>query len=280
MPPAASTKKPQLTPPPGAVDTHIHIYSDRYPTAATAVIKPADASVADYLAVRRRLGVDRTVVVQPSAYGLDNTCTLDAMAEIGPSARGIAVCNESVSDAELARLDRLGIRGLRFFMLRGGAVNWESLETMSARIAPLGWHIVLQLDGRDLPDYEARVENLPSDVVIDHTGKFLEPVAPDHAGFKTLLRLLDDRRKWIKLAAPYETSKLGPPFYDDVGRLAKILVKAAPDRTVWASNWPHPSSGFDGPDDADMLDLLLDWVGDDTTRRMVLADNPSRLYGF
>jgi D-galactarolactone isomerase len=280
MPPAASTKKPQLTPPPGAVDTHIHIYSDRYPTAATAVIKPADASVADYLAVRRRLGVDRTVVVQPSAYGLDNTCTLDAMAEIGPSARGIAVCNESVSDDELARLDRLGIRGLRFFMLRGGAVNWESLETMSARIAPLGWHIVLQLDGRDLPDYEARVENLPSDVVIDHTGKFLEPVAPDHAGFKTLLRLLDDRRKWIKLAAPYETSKLGPPFYDDVGRLAKILVKAAPDRTVWASNWPHPSSGFDGPDDADMLDLLLDWVGDDTTRRMVLADNPSRLYGF
>jgi D-galactarolactone isomerase len=280
MPPAASTKKPQLTPPPGAVDTHIHIYSDRYPTAATAVIKPADASVADYLAVRRRLGVDRTVVVQPSAYGLDNTCTLDAMAEIGPSARGIAVCNESVSDAELARLDRLGIRGLRFFMLRGGAVNWESLETMSARIAPLGWHIVLQLDGRDLPDYEARVENLPSDVVIDHTGKFLEPVAPDHAGFKTLLRLLDDRRKWIKLAAPYETSKLGPPFYDDVGRLAKILVKAAPDRTVWASNWPHPSSGFDGPDDADMLDLLLDWVGDDTTRRMVLADNPSRLHGF
>jgi D-galactarolactone isomerase len=280
MPPAASTKKPQLTPPPGAVDTHIHIYSDRYPTAATAVIKPADASVADYLAVRRRLGVDRTVVVQPSAYGLDNTCTLDAMAEIGPSARGIAVCNESVSDAELARLDRLGIRGLRFFMLRGGAVNWESLETMSSRIAPLGWHIVLQLDGRDLPDYEARVKNLPSDVVIDHTGKFLEPVAPDHAGFKTLLRLLDDRRKWIKLAAPYETSKLGPPFYDDVGRLAKILVKAAPDRTVWASNWPHPSSGFDGPDDADMLDLLLDWVGDDTTRRMVLADNPSRLYGF
>jgi D-galactarolactone isomerase len=280
MPPVASTKKPQLTPPPGAVDTHIHIYSHRYPTAATAVIKPADASVAEYLAVRRRLGVDRTVVVQPSAYGLDNTCTLDAMAEIGPSARGIAVCNESVSDAELARLDRLGIRGLRFFMLRGGAVNWESLETMSSRIAPLGWHIVLQLDGRDLPDYEARVKNLPSDVVIDHTGKFLEPVAPDHAGFKALLRLLDDRRKWIKLAAPYETSKLGPPFYDDVGRLAKILVKAAPDRTIWASNWPHPSSGFNGPDDVDMLDLLLDWVGDDTTRRMVLAENPSRLYGF
>jgi D-galactarolactone isomerase len=280
MPPLASTKKPKLTPPRGAVDTHIHIYSRRYPTAPTAVAKPDDASVQDYLAVRNRLGVDRTVIVQPSAYGLDNSCTLDAMTEIGPSARGIAVCNEETRDAELERLNARGIRGLRFFMLRGGAVSWDSLETMSARIAPLGWHIVLQLDGRNLPDYAARIAKLTSDVVIDHTGKFLKPVPTDHASFRTLLRLLDDGRKWLKLAAPYETSKLGPPFYDDVGALAKELVKAAPDRTIWASNWPHPSSGFIGPDDADMLDLLLDWVPDDATRNKVLADNPARLYGF
>jgi D-galactarolactone isomerase len=202
------------------------------------------------------------------------------MAEIGPSARGIAVCNEETPDAELERLNARGIRGLRFFMLRGGAVSWDSLETMSARVAPLGWHIVLQLDGRDLPDYAARIAKLTSDVVIDHTGKFLEPVPTDHASFRALLRLLGDGRKWLKLAAPYETSKLGPPFYDDVGALAKELVKAAPDRTIWASNWPHPSSGFIGPDDADMLDLLLDWVPDDATRNNVLAGNPARLYGF
>jgi D-galactarolactone isomerase len=280
MPPIKSTKKPKLTPPPGAVDTHIHVYHHRYPTAATAVVKPADASVADYLAARERLGVHRTVVVQPSAYGLDNTCTLDAMAEIGPSARGIAVCNEETSDAELERLDKLGIRGLRFFMLKGGAVTWDSLETMSARIAPLGWHIVLQLDGRDFPQYEARIKQLPSHVILDHTGKFLEPVPPDHPAFRALLRLLEADNRWLKLAAPYETSKLGPPFYDDVGALAKALVKAAPDRVIWASNWPHPSSGFDGPDDADMLDLLLDWAPDDATRKKILVDNPVRLYGF
>jgi D-galactarolactone isomerase len=219
-------------------------------------------------------------VVQPSAYGLDNTCTLDAIAEIGPSARGIAVCNVKTSDAELDRFNKLGIRGLRFFMLKGGAVGWDILETMSARIAPLGWHIVLQLDGRDFPQHEAMIQRLASNVVIDHVGKFFEPVPLDHPGFQALSRLLQNDNRYLKLAAPYETSKLGPPFYDDVGRIAKALVKAVPDRVVWASNWPHPSSGFEGPDDADMLDLLLDWAPDDATRRKILVDNPVRLYGF
>jgi D-galactarolactone isomerase len=280
MPPVKSHKKPKLTAPRGAVDTHMHVYHHRYPTAPTAVVTPTDASVADYLEARNRIGVDRTVVVQPSAYGLDNTCTLDAIAEIGPSARGIAVCNEQTSDAELERLHRGGIRGLRFFMLKGGAVGWDSLETMSARIAPLGWHIVLQLDGRDLPQCEALIDRLPGVVIIDHTGKFLEPVPLDHPGFQALSRLLKSDKRYLKLAAPYETSKLGPPFYDDVGRIAKALVKAVPDRVVWASNWPHPSSGFVGPDDADMLDLLLDWAPDDAAQKKILVDNPARLYGF
>jgi D-galactarolactone isomerase len=280
MPPVRSGKTPRLKAPPGAVDTHMHIYHHRYPTAPTAVVRPADAVVADYLTMRRRIGIDRTVVVQPTAYGLDNSCTLDAIAEIGPSARGIAVCDETVSDAGLERLHRGGIRGLRFFMLPGGAVGWDSIETMSARIAPLGWHIVLQLDGRDLPQYEATIARLPSGVVIDHVGKFLEPVALDHPGFQALSRLLENEKRYLKLAAPYETSKSGPPFYDDVGRIAKALIAQVPERVIWASNWPHPSSGFVGPDDADMLDLLLDWAPDGVTRQRILADNPARLYGF
>jgi D-galactarolactone isomerase len=282
MPPVpnAAGKTPKLKAPAGAVDTHMHIYHHRYPTAATAVVKPSDASVSDYLAMRRRIGVDRTVVVQPSAYGLDNTCTLDAIAEIGPSARGIAVCNEQTSDAELERLHKGGIRGLRFFMLPGGAVGWDSLEKMSARVAPLGWHIVLQLDGRDYPQHEAMIDRLVSPVVLDHTGKFLEPVALDHPGFQALTRLLKNKKKYLKLAAPYETSKAGPPFYADVGKFAKALVPNIPDQVVWASNWPHPSSGYVGPDDADMLDLLLDWVPDETTRRKALVDNPVGLYGY
>ncbi len=117
--------------------------------------------------------------------------------------------------------------------------------------------------------------------MIDHTGKFLEPVAPEDAAFKILLGLVDNGRTYVKLSAPYEVSKVGPPHYDDVGALAKALVRAAPERMLWASNWPHPSAPVDRkPDDAALLDVLLDWVADEGTRRRILVDNPARLYGF
>ncbi|MBV9558544.1 MAG: amidohydrolase family protein, partial [Pseudolabrys sp.] len=109
------------------------------------------------------------------------------------------------------------------------------------------------------------------------TGKFLEPVTTDSAAFKSLLRILDNDKRWIKLAAPYETSKKGPPYYDDVGALAKALAKHKPDHTVWASNFPHPNFK---PKHAWMLDMLLDWVPDEKARHKVLVDNPARLYGY
>jgi D-galactarolactone isomerase len=258
----------------------MHIYNHRFPKAATAKILAPDSTVEDYLKMRTRLGIERTVVVQPSAYGKDNRCTLEAMAAIGPSARGIAVVDESVSDAELDRLTKLGIRGIRFFMLPGAPLPLEILETMSARVTPFGWHVVFQMDGRHLADHEALLDRLTSTLVIDHVGKFLEPVTPDHPGFRTILRLLDKGRTWVKLSAPYETSKVGPPFYDDVGRLAKTLAKAAPERMLWASNWPHPTPGVSVPDDAWMLDMLLDWIPDEAARSKALVDNPAQLYGF
>jgi D-galactarolactone isomerase len=279
MPPAQTEFQPKLKAPPGTCDTHMHIYDRRYPKALTAKFGAPDASVVDYLKMRARLGVERTVVVQPSTYGKDNRCTLEAIAAIGPSARGIAVVDETVSDVELGRLTRLGIRGIRFFMLPGGALPWEILETLAARVAPFGWHAQLQLDGRDLPEHEATINRFKTGLVIDHVGKFLEPVAPDHPGFRTLLRLVD-KGAWVKLSAPYETSKVGPPNYDDVGRLAKLLAKAAPERMLWATNWPHPTPGAPVPDDAWMLDMLLDWIPDEAARRMALVDNPARLYGF
>jgi D-galactarolactone isomerase len=272
--------KPKLKAPPGACDTHMHIYDHRFPKAATAKILAPDASVADYLKMRARLGIARTVVVQPSAYGKDNRCTLEAMAAIGPSARGIAVVDETVTDAELDRLTKLGIRGIRFFMLAGAPLPLEILETMSARVAPFGWHVVFQMDGRDLADHEALLGRLTGPLIIDHVGKFLEPVTPEHPGFRAILRLLDKGRTWAKLSAPYETSKLGPPFYDDVGRLAKALAKAAPERMLWASNWPHPTPDVTVPDDAVLLDMLLDWVPDEGARRLMLSDNPAKLYDF
>jgi D-galactarolactone isomerase len=271
---------PKLKAPPGTWDTHMHIYDQRYPKAPTAKILHGDALVPEYEQIRKRLGIERTVVVQPTAYGTDNRCTLEAMELLGPGSRGIAVVDESVTDAELERLTKLGIRGIRYFMLPGGALSWESLHKMAGRVGNFGWHVQLQLDGRDLPEREATLRQLKGTLVIDHVGKFLEPVPVDHPAFAILRRLVDNGRTWVKLSAPYEVSKSGPPLFDDVGALAKILAKQAPERMVWATNWPHPMKhGADKPDDAMLLDMLLDWVPDEAARRKVLVDNPAKLYG-
>jgi D-galactarolactone isomerase len=270
---------PRLKAPPGTWDTHMHVYEPGYAIAPTAVSKPHDAPTAEYLKVRKNLGIAHTVVVQPSAYGRDNSCTLAAMKTMGPDSRGIAVCDESVTDAELERLHAGGIRGLRFFYFPGGFLTWSSLEKLTPRVQSLGWHVIVQFDGREFPEREATLKRLPGTVIIDHVGKFIEPVTPDHASFKAFLRVVDTGRFYVKLSAPYEVSKVGPPKYDDVGALAKALVKAAPERMLWASNWPYVATPKEKiPKDAWMLDMLLDWVPDEATRKKVLVDNPARLY--
>jgi D-galactarolactone isomerase len=260
----------------------MHFYGpqDQYPLAPTVISEPPLATVEDYRAVQQRLGLKRVVVVQPSGYGFDNRCTLDAIKELGDDARGIVVVDTSVTDDELQQLTDSGARGIRFFMFPGGVLPWEMLDEMAARVHEFGWHVQLQLDGRELPDHIAQIRQLPGRFVIDHTGKFIEPVPTSDRAFKMLLELVDSGRCWVKLSAPYETSKAGPPLYRDVGDLAKELVKAAPERMLWASNWPHPSALDNLPDDAMLLDLLLDWVDDDATRHRILVDNPAELYGF
>ena len=274
-----SIESPKLVAPPGSCDCHMHIYEDRFPLAPTATFKPPNAPVPEYRKVQHALGVTRAVVVQPTGYGFDNRCTLEAIAALGADARGIAVVPPEVSDAELQALTGAGIRGVRFHMQKGGVLPWDALEGLAAKVLPFGWHVQLQLDGRELTEHETRLKDLPGTLVIDHVGKFGQPVTATHPGFAVLLRLLDTGKCWVKLSAPYESSRVGPPRYDDVAALAHILAKAHPERCVWASNWPHPNQK-NVPPDAAMLDLLLDWVDDDATRARILVDNPAQLYGF
>jgi D-galactarolactone isomerase len=273
---------PQLQAPSGACDCHMHIFDSRFPLAAKARRKEPDATVAQYREVQRRLGLSRVVVVQPTAYGRDNRCTLDAMAQLGDGARGVVVIDDSITDAELEKLHQAGMRGVRFRMLEPPELPWELLEPMAARLANFGWHIQFQMDGRDFESREAQLMSLPCTVVIEHVGKFLEPVLVSHPGFQSLLRLVDSGRVWVKLSGAYMTSRSGPPLYSDVGALAKTLVKRAPERLVWASNWPHPLPAMSGakPDDAMQLDVLLDWTPDEKIRHRILAGNPAALYGF
>ena len=222
---------PRTRLPQGACDCHMHAYGDPsvYPVNPQSPFRPvAGGTVEEYLKLQRLLGLERAVVVQPSAYGTDNRCTLDAMAAIGAGARGVAVVDDTASDAEIERLTGLGVRGLRFFMLPGGVLPWEALPRLAARVAPFGWHIQMQMDGRFLHEREGELSRLPCPIVIDHNGKFLEPVGPDHPGFAALCRLIDGGRAWVKTSGVYETSKAGPPDYEDVAVLARALIARYP----------------------------------------------------
>jgi len=271
---------PLLKAPPRSCDSHIHVYDGRFPAAPTALFAPPiDKDVARYRQVQQALGLERAIVVQPTAYGFDNSCTLDGIAKLGPGARGVATVPPDVTDKELERLTKGGIRGARFFMLKGATLSWDALPQLAARVAAHGWFVQVQFDGREFLKYEKIVASFPGQIMIDHNGKFLEPVPVNDPSFQSFLRLLDSGRVWTKLAAPYETSKTGAPHYDDVSKLARALVKANPERCVWASNWPHVNV-TPTPNDAAMLDLLLEWADDDATRRKILVDNPAKLFGY
>ena len=264
----------------GACDTHIHIYDPTMPVAATALSAgPAWADVAAYRLIQSRLGLTRTVIVQPTSYGLDNRCTLAAITALGlECTRGSAVIDRSVTQAELERLHAGGIRGARFQMMPGGAIGWDELIPVAERIAPLGWHIQLQMDGRLFAEREALIRSLPCKVLIDHVGKFLEPVTVEHLGFQALLRLLDTGRVWFKLAAPYEVSRSGAPDFADVAPLGRAVAQRFPERLLWASNWPHIGI-TNPPDEADLLDLMSGWVPE-AARHAMLVDNPGEFYDF
>ena len=257
----------------------MHFYSDAYPTAPTAFMTPPNALVEDYRTVQKRLHLERVVVVQPTTYGTDNRCQLEAMKAFGKDARGVMVVDPKTRDEELQELTDAGVCGVRFHMLPGGALAWDVLEEMAARVNNFGWHVQLQMNGREFPERETLLKELPCDLVVDHVGRFMGPVPTVDKAFKSLLGFLDRGRCWVKLSAPYESSESGPPDWEDVTLEAKALVRFAPERMLWASNWPHPGQ-TDPPDEAELLDLLLDWVDDASARNRILRDNPAELYNF
>ena len=263
----------------GACDCHFHVYEDRFPLAPTATFKPPYAPAVAYRRVQQALGLSRAVVIQPTGYAFDNRCTLEGMAALGAGTRAIVVVSPDEPDATLVGLDRAGARGVRYMMLPGGVLPWSGLETTAAKIAPFGWHIDLQLDGRELPLHEATLLALPCRLAIDHVGRFLGPTDITSPGFLSLARLLDAGRCWVKLSAPYESSRRGPPDYADIAPLARRLAEGWPERCLWASNWPHPNQN-PAPADEAMLSWVMQFTRDEAGRRRMLVGNPAELYGF
>jgi D-galactarolactone isomerase len=264
---------------PNACDCHVHIYDGIQALAPTATFDPPFAPVEKYQAVQQELGSTRVVVVQPTGYGFDNTCTLESISKLGSGARGIAVTKPDVSEEELMSLHRAGIRGIRFMMLPGGLLSWNSLSNIASKISLLGWNINLQLNGNEFPIYEHLLKDLPCKLVIDHIGKFLAPVAIDDAPFISLCRLLDAGRCWIKLSAPYESSRSGPPDYMDIKERTQYLARHYTNRILWASNWPHPNVKPE-PSNTAMLNWTLQFLTQTQAQKSLLIDNPAEVYGY
>jgi predicted TIM-barrel fold metal-dependent hydrolase len=281
VPWSSGTEKPKTPAPANATDCHHHIYDARFPAAPAATLRPPDASIADYRLLQQRLATVRNVVVQPSTYGVDNRLLLEALATFGLTARGIAMLDTSVSDEELRSLHNNGVRGVRFGTRLPGGAPIEMMEPVAKRVADLGWHIQLVSEGERIVELKDTLNRLPCPVVFDHMGHVPEPDPADHPAFRVIAELIDKNKAWVKLSGAYILSKVGPPTYADRSKLAKAFVKLAPERMVWGSDWPHPTSKPDAkPDDAVLFDLIAEWAPDETTRKRILVDNPAKLYGF
>jgi len=279
VPYSSGTEAPKLKVPANACDCHMHIYDARFPAVANATLKPPDALVDDYKKLQKRIGTSRNVIVTPSTYGTDNSATLDGMAKIGPTVRGVAVVDASVTDAELKRLNGLGIRGIRFNLVQAGATTPEMVEPLSKRVSELGWHLQFNLKPELLVQMEDVMLRSPAPLVFDHLAHIPRDVGVEHPAFKTMRKLLDKGHTWVKLSGAYQDTKVGAPTYADATPIAQAYVKAAPQRMVWGSDWPHPTEK-DKPDDAILIDLLAQWVPDEATRNRILVQNPEALYGF
>ena len=276
---SSGSERPRLEAPAGACDCHHYIYDARYPTDRRGEAFAGDASVADYRGLQKRLGVTRHVVVQPSIYGLHNRVMLAALAAFGPEARGVAVVDDRITDAKLRRLHEQGVRGIRFNFAPSGPTTTAMIEPLSRRVRDLGWHIEVNAWAAVLPAIVPILARVPGTVVLDHLGHIPEPEGVRDPNFALVRRLIDNGKTWVKLAAPYDATKIGPPTYADSSALARAYVDIAPERVVWGTNWPHPGED-PKPDDALMFDLLLDWAPDATVRKRILVDNPAVLYDF
>jgi predicted TIM-barrel fold metal-dependent hydrolase len=278
----------KLKAPAGACDCHHHIYDPaRFPPSRPEVQQVPNARVEDYRLLQARIGTSRNIVVTPAPYPApvgDNQATLDAVAKLGPNARGVAIIYPAITDAELKTLDAGGIRGIRFSLTSGrpGAASPatpEAIEALSKRVNALGWHVQFNTTAEQIVASADLLNRLASPIVLDHMAHLPQPAGIDHPAFKIVRGLIDKGRTWVKLSVTYDSSRDGPPGYADVGRVAQAYVKAAPERLVWGSNWPHPSEP-NKPDDAMLFDLIAQWAPDEATRNRILVQNPQTLYGF
>lgn len=275
--------KPQFTVPDGAVDAHCHVFGPgvRFPYAATRKYTPCDAPKEKLRELRQHLGFQRSVIVQASCHGTDNRALVDALESSDGHERGVAVVAADISDAELAAMDRAGVRGVRFNFVKRlvDALPREDLLRVAERVAALGWHIVIYFEAQDLPDLYDFFATLPATIVVDHMGRPDVSKDPDAEEFRLFRQLLEQHDNvWTKVSCPERLSIAGPPGYEDVVPFAKCLVESFPERVLWGTDWPHPNMKSHMPDDGKLVDFIPRIASSESLQRKLLVENPGRLY--
>ncbi len=284
LPPDPDTRTPDFVAPAGACDAHCHVFGpgDKFPYAPTSTYTPPDAPKEKLATLHDTLGIDRAVIVQASCHGIDNSAMLDAIASSDGRYRGVCNASDTFSDAEFERLHEGGIRGVRFNFVKhlGGAPDLEKMWAVVRHVEDLPWHVELHFDAGDLLEFEDVIDDIPLPVVIDHMARVPVADGVQQAPFQALLRkFAESDHLWIKISGSERISDAGPPFTDAVP-FAQALIDVAADRVIWGTDWPHPNILKFMPNDGDLVDLIPAMIADEKTQKMVLVENPQRLFGF
>jgi predicted TIM-barrel fold metal-dependent hydrolase len=283
--PDATPRKPRFVMPRNACDSHAHICGPiaKYAYSDRRVYTPPDALLSSYRQLLATLGVERMVLVQPSVYGTDNTVMLEAMREIGAAARGIAVVEHDVDDAQIERLNAAGVRGVRVNVVDvpdgKGELDFTPLVALARRIKRYGWHVEFLMHADEFPQLDRTFADFPVDIVLGHLGYMKTSKGIEDPGFQALLRHMKAGKAWVKLTGPYRISTGALP-HADTSAFAHALLEAAPGRVVRRTDRPHVMVKGAMPNDGDLADLLLEWGPDAALREKVLVQNPAKLYGF
>ncbi|KAB2914279.1 MAG: amidohydrolase family protein [Hyphomicrobiaceae bacterium] len=278
----ANPSKPAFAPPRGAVDAHCHVFGPAavFPYAPERKYTPCDAPKERLFALRDFLGFERNVIVQASCHGRDNRALVDALLSVGDRARGVAVVGPEITDKELEDMHGAGVRAVRFNFLKRLVDNApkDAFLSIAARIAKLGWHVVVYFEAHQLEELAPFLDQLPTTVVVDHMGRPDVRSGIEHGHFPRFLTLLERKRSiWTKVSCPERLSVSGPD-YSDVVPFARALVNTFPDRVLWGTDWPHPNMKSHMPDDGKLVDLIPRVADTAKKRQALLVDNPQRLY--
>ncbi|ARP86634.1 amidohydrolase family protein [Bordetella genomosp. 9] len=282
-PPLARITPPSDALPPGACDSHFHVFGPAsvFPYAEPRPYTPPDAPFEQLRALHRQLGFTRGVIVQPGCHGYDMSATLDALRKGQGQYRAIALLPADATPARIAELDRQGVRGVRYnFVAHLGNSGWEELAAMAPRIAPFGWHVCVHSDEASLPALLPRLKTLPVPFVVDHMGRVAASGGAANPVFQALLALRSHPGAWVKISGLDRVSSTGARPFQDGETLVAALLETMPDRLLWGTDWPHPNVAGEMPDDGELLNTFLRLCPDPAMRRRILVDNPDRLYRF